>query len=161
MKLPFLLLFLCGIVVGGCKKKANPAPAPVTSMTYTDATGRQSAITTYHTALITPPPSTSGQERRILQLQVTLPDASTLELLYYYVGAGFPTTPGPVALDELVQVLNYSTGSGGYGYYGSVRNVGALTVNTVSPAVFSGTYDGTLGPNGQQTVHLEFQNISL
>ena len=160
MKLPFLLLFLCGILAGCCKEPADLTPAPVTSMTYTDAAGQKSAITTYRTTLITPPPSASGQERRVLQLQATLPDASTLEVLYYYVGAGFPTAPGTITLDGPVQVLNYATGSGGSGYYSSAGNLGTLTVNTVSPAVFSGNYSGTLGPTGQR-VRLDFQNIAL
>jgi hypothetical protein len=129
-------------------------------MTYTDATGRQSAVTSYRATLITPPPSASGQERRVLQLRAALPDASTLEVLYYYVGAGFPTAPGTVTLDVPVQVLNYSTGSGGFGYYSSASNLGTLIVNTMSPAVFSGNYSGTLGPTGER-VRLDFQNIAL
>ena len=157
----FLFLLLLSIVTACSKDAPESPPVPATSMTYTDVTGRQSAITNYRTTLVTPPPSASGQERRILQLQATLPDASTLELLYYYVGTGFPTTPGPVTLDGLIQVLNYSTGAGGYGYYGAVGNAGTLTVNKVSPAVFSGFYNGTLGPNSQQPVRLVFQNISL
>ena len=158
---PFLFLLLLSIVTACSKDASETPPMPATSMTYTDVTGRKSTITTYSVTLVTPPPSASGQERRILQLKATLPDGSTLELLYYYVGTGFPTAPGPVTLDELVQVLNYSTGAGGYGYYGTVGNVGALTINKVSPAVFSGFYNGTLGPNGQQPVRLDFQNISL
>ncbi|MBD2723998.1 hypothetical protein [Hymenobacter armeniacus] len=57
-------------------------------------------------SLVTPPPSASGQERRILVLRAGLPDGSALALLYYYVGKGLPGSTGPVLLNVPVQACN-------------------------------------------------------
>ncbi len=160
---PFVLLALLG--VGGlaaCSKDAPESPpVPATSVVYTDGGGKTTALTAVRASLGTPPPSASGQQRRMLVLRSDLPDGTTLELLYYYVGSGFPSTTGPVRLDEFVQSANYPIGGNANGgtYFGGTAT-STLTVDSVTPAVCSGTFAGPVTMGGP-SVRLVFQRVPL
>ena len=155
-------LFVLLLTLAACSKAADPvAPPSGPTVTYTDAIGKQTLLTTYGASLITPPRSATGQERRILVLRSSLPDGTVLELLYYYVGSGFPAATGPVRLDELVQSANYPTGGTAIGgpYYGGV-STGSLSVDSVTPAVCSGIFAGPMVVGGP-SVRLVFQRVRL
>ena len=148
------------IGLAACSKDA-PEPPPATSVVYTDGTGKTSALTTFQASLSTPPPSTLGQARRILVLRSNLPDGTTLELLYYYVGSTFPGSTGPVRLDGPVQSANYPIGGNANGgpYFGG-SSTGSLTVDSVTPALCSGTFAGPMVVGGP-SVRLVFQRVPL
>ncbi|MDO7849423.1 phosphatase PAP2 family protein [Hymenobacter sp. M29] len=150
------------VALAACSKDAPEAPpVPATSVVYTDGAGKTTTLSTFQASLSTPPPSTSGQARRILVLKSNLPDGTTLELLYYYVGSTFPTSTGPVQLDEFVQSANYPIGGNANGgpFFGG-SSTGTLTVDSVTPALCSGTFAGPMVVGGPR-VRLAFQRVPL
>ncbi|UOQ99359.1 hypothetical protein MUN81_07630 [Hymenobacter sp. 5317J-9] len=154
-------LFLLLLTLAACSKDTPKPPAvPATSVTYTDATGKTATLTSYNVSLVTPPPSSSGQERRILVLRAGLPDGSILELLYYYVGKGFPSSTGPVLLDSPVLACNYPAGgtSSGGPFYTGPTTTGALTVDNLMPGFCSGSFAGPTTMGGA-SVRLVFQRL--
>ena len=156
----YLLLFLLAFTAACSKKDAPPvAPAGPTA-TYTDATGKESTIATYRVAVLTTPPSASGQDRRLLSVRLTLADGTYLEVLYSYLGTGFPTTTGPVALDFPVYVANYPPTSSGFGYLSAAGATGSIGVDSVSPAVVSGSFVGALVVGGAN-IRVAFKRLPL
>ncbi|MDB5234220.1 MAG: hypothetical protein JWR44_1213 [Hymenobacter sp.] len=156
-----VFLFLLLLTLAACSKDAAPVAPRAPAVTYTDPAGKQTALTAYSVSLTTPPPSTTGQPRQILVFRATLPDGSVLELLYYYLGNGFPAATGAVRLDEFVQSANYPMGGNANGgtYFGGTAT-GTLSVDSVSPAVCSGTFAGPMVQGGPG-VRLVFERVRL
>lgn len=155
-----LLLLLLLLTLAACSKDADPIAVPTPGVIYTDAAGKEVSLTTYHTRLITPPPSTTGQERRVFEVTATLPDGSTLGLLYYCIGNAAPAAKGAVALDEYIQIARYPSGTSGYGYYGSAGATGGLNVDALNPTTFSGSYAGPMMV-GSPPIRVRFQRLQL
>ena len=156
MKYSFLLLALLLFVA--CSKKQEPTPVPGPTVTYTDSAGKTFTITAYQTSLIVGAPLPSGTAMRFIVLHIELPDASQADLLYNYAGTGFPRTTSPVSLYTYVNAAQYAPGASTGTYYGVAH--GSLTVDSVSPALVSGSYAGPLEISGTP-VMFRFQRLPV
>jgi len=158
---PFIVLLLISLLSACSKADPKPALVAATSVTYTDAAGKESSVATYYTALGWTTPSASGQPRRVIIVTAALPDGTLLDLAYYVVGTGFPATTGAVPLDENVQVANYPAGATSGTFYGGAGGAvnGTLSIDSVTPVVFSGTFVGPLAAGGP-SVRVVFQRLA-
>lgn len=156
-----ILLSLLTLAATGCASKGDDPQAQVVTpapVTYTDASGKSSALSTYQVYSVTAPP-VGGVARRAVVVRTTLPNASTLDVTYTTTGTSFPGGLGDVTLVEAPLVDNYGPVPTTR-YQAAGVTTGTLKVEGEAPTVVSGTYSGPLTAGGG-TVKLVFNKLTI
>lgn len=151
--LPLLLL------ATACASSDNPPPIdpPGPAVTYTDAAGATTTVSTFSTYYVTATPASNGDRRAIL-VRSQLSNGSTLDVTYTYMGQTFPGATGPVTLNGPLRVDNYVGSTAGMTY--NPASGGTISVQSITPRVVSGTYAGPL-VSGGPSVRLVFDRLPV
>ena len=134
-----------------------PAPAPVV---YTDAAGNTAPISSYTAYSVTATPGSQQRERRAVVIRALLPNGSTLDATYTYMGRTYIGGAGAMPLDEPVLVVNYGGQLSPRTSYQAAGFTTGTLVSEAGPNTVSGTYTGPLVAGGG-AVRLTFSKLSF